>query len=101
MLKLIPQMRAAHRHAHRFGSNDEDLDDIFPDQAKHKHELEIETKRLQKYGGIAWWDVDPDTGDVHPETPPLGVSSTFKCLHELQTFSFRFHANGNLDVKGF
>ena len=85
--------------SHLFGFDNEDLDDVFPDQAKHKLEQEIATKRLLKYGGIAWWDVDPDLGDVHPETPPLGVPTEFKSLRELENFNFRFKADGNLDVK--
>lgn len=61
--------------------------------------LEAQAARLKAFPDLVWWDFDPDTGAFRREPPPQGVPERFPSLAALKAFTFRFKADGNLQVE--
>jgi hypothetical protein len=53
---------------------------------------------LAAFPELLWWDINPDTGEVRRETPPLNVPDKIWDVRILKGFRFRFKPNGDLLV---
>lgn len=69
-------------------------DDAFQKLLPSIHRLMDEN--LANYPVVMWYTLDPDTGAVHPEAPPRRAPDFIRTVEELERYSFRFQADGNL-----
>lgn len=72
------------------------------DTVKSKDKLsdyhERANRALQGFPEILWWDLDPKTGSLRREDPPMNVPSKIWDLRILAAFRFRFKPDGDLMV---
>ena len=53
-------------------------------------------ENLASYPVVMWYTLDLDGGTVHPEAPPRHSPDFIRTVEELERYSFRFQADGNL-----
>ncbi len=66
--------------------------------AQQKINIEQDQANLSRWPTIRWWDVDPATGTITEEQPPLNVPDRIWDLQIFHNFRFRFKPDGNLQV---
>lgn len=67
--------------------------------AEHESKLHANFEgSLKAYPEIEWWTLDPTTGAIRPEEPPMNVPRRIETWDEFKNFRFRFKPNGNLLV---
>lgn len=70
----------------------------FKDEAKLKQADDMKTLALERFPEVYWWDLDPATGEMHKEVPPVNVPTKLWDIRTLSKFRFRFKPDGNLLV---
>lgn len=56
---------------------------------------------VQLYPQVLWWDVDPSTGEVRPETPPQHFPEMLFSQAQMWAFDWRYKPDGNLLMVSF
>lgn len=51
---------------------------------------------LKEFPDVSWWDLDPETGAVTPETPPQKFPDKILSANQLWNWNWRFRADANL-----
>ena len=99
---LPPQEPVRLSFAEAFGKSAEDQGDLLEekqDAADLARADEVREARLRHFPDLVWWDFDPDSGAFRHEPSPTGVPDKFPSVSALQAFTFRFKADGNLEIE--
>ena len=69
------------------------------DPEKFQEKMRRNQRALEDEPNLHWWDVDPETGDMFREVPPLNVPDRFWDPAQLSKFRFVFRSNGDLSFE--